>query len=212
MAHCSHRKRDCPAFTGTVNSQRITWPDYRLYPLNPYTKAPLLLDVIDMSSNTTGNMNSGSGSSGAGRGGGRGGAGNRGGRGGGASGGARRKNNTNAQAGAARVQARLNNPAASAVATTATTTTIIAANEPATNALLSGTAALTIINNAEVGDGDDEEDVCWLCAEPVKFYSVAECNHRTCHVCAVRLRALYKKMECTFCKVSQSVVLRNPRN
>ena len=45
-------------------------------------------------------------------------------------------------------------------------------------------------------------DVCWICAEPVKYYSLSECNHRTCHVCAIRLRALYKKTDCTFCKVS----------
>lgn len=48
----------------------------------------------------------------------------------------------------------------------------------------------------------EEGPVCWICAEPVKYYSVSECNHRTCHVCALRLRALYKKTDCTFCKVS----------
>lgn len=47
-----------------------------------------------------------------------------------------------------------------------------------------------------------EAELCFICAEPVQLYSVAPCNHRTCHVCAVRLRALYKKKECTFCKVS----------
>lgn len=53
---------------------------------------------------------------------------------------------------------------------------------------------------------DEEEDVtaaiCWICAEPVRYYSLAACNHRTCHVCALRLRVLYGKLECTFCKVS----------
>lgn len=52
--------------------------------------------------------------------------------------------------------------------------------------------------------GDDiatDEVVCFICAEPVKYYSLAQCNHRTCHVCALRLRALYKKLDCTFCKV-----------
>lgn len=49
----------------------------------------------------------------------------------------------------------------------------------------------------EAADGE----ICFICAEPIKFYSLAQCNHRTCHVCAVRLRALYKKRECTFCKV-----------
>jgi len=55
---------------------------------------------------------------------------------------------------------------------------------------------------SEAGD----MDVCWICAEPVKYYAVSECNHRTCHVCAIRLRALYKKMECTFCKVCLSLI------
>jgi hypothetical protein len=47
----------------------------------------------------------------------------------------------------------------------------------------------------------DENEVCWICAEPVKYYSVSDCDHRTCHVCALRLRALYKNTDCTFCKV-----------
>lgn len=50
-------------------------------------------------------------------------------------------------------------------------------------------------------DADGDIPVCWICAEPVKYYAVSECNHRTCHVCALRLRALYKKTDCTFCKV-----------
>ena len=53
-------------------------------------------------------------------------------------------------------------------------------------------------DDAATADGDD---VCFICAEPVKYYSVSVCNHRTCHVCSLRLRALYKKLDCTFCKV-----------
>lgn len=49
--------------------------------------------------------------------------------------------------------------------------------------------------------GVEESAVCWICAEQVKFFCLSECNHRTCHICALRLRALYKKLECTFCKV-----------
>ncbi|KAF9518877.1 hypothetical protein BS47DRAFT_1324980 [Hydnum rufescens UP504] len=55
--------------------------------------------------------------------------------------------------------------------------------------------------------GDAHEDVCFICTEPIRFYSVAECNHRTCHVCALRLRALYKRMECTFCKHPQPRII-----
>ena len=58
-----------------------------------------------------------------------------------------------------------------------------------------------VATQSETTSGGDS-DVCWICAEPVKYYSLSECNHRTCHVCAIRLRALYKKTECTFCKVS----------
>ena len=56
-------------------------------------------------------------------------------------------------------------------------------------------------NQAAADDTDGADVVCWICAEPVKYYALSECGHRTCHVCALRLRALYKKMECTFCKV-----------
>jgi Zinc finger, C3HC4 type (RING finger) len=56
----------------------------------------------------------------------------------------------------------------------------------------------TLVSPAEPEDGT----VCWICAELVKIYSISECNHRTCHVCALRLRALYKRMDCTFCKVN----------
>jgi len=52
-------------------------------------------------------------------------------------------------------------------------------------------------------DEDERGDVCHICAESMdkKAYAVAECNHRTCHSCALRLRALYKRLDCTFCKV-----------
>jgi E3 ubiquitin-protein ligase ZNF598 len=56
----------------------------------------------------------------------------------------------------------------------------------------------------EETEGQDQDiEMCHICAEPMekKSYAVAECNHRTCHICALRLRALYKKLECTFCKV-----------
>lgn len=62
--------------------------------------------------------------------------------------------------------------------------------------------AQTVAVNAVPPTEPEDGAVCWICAEPVKFYSVSECNHRTCHVCALRLRALYKRMDCTFCKVT----------
>jgi E3 ubiquitin-protein ligase ZNF598 len=65
-----------------------------------------------------------------------------------------------------------------------------------------------VVDQAAVDDVEGDDAVCWICAEPVKYYALSECGHRTCHVCALRLRALYKKMECTFCKVCRSLDYR----
>ncbi|KAJ3813438.1 hypothetical protein F5876DRAFT_87076 [Lentinula aff. lateritia] len=66
---------------------------------------------------------------------------------------------------------------------------------------------MTRVVAAAADDVDSESDVCWICAEPVIYYSLSACNHRTCHVCALRLRALYKKDVCTFCKEPQQDVI-----
>jgi E3 ubiquitin-protein ligase ZNF598 len=52
-------------------------------------------------------------------------------------------------------------------------------------------------------DGPEAEpEVCFICASPVVHNSVAPCNHRTCHICALRMRALYKTKDCAHCRVS----------
>ncbi|KAM0787208.1 hypothetical protein ACM66B_006447 [Microbotryomycetes sp. NB124-2] len=53
---------------------------------------------------------------------------------------------------------------------------------------------------ADEADEDDDGAVCFICAEVAQLWALGECNHRTCHTCSIRLRALYKKKECTFCK------------
>lgn len=73
-------------------------------------------------------------------------------------------------------------------------------------------AALAIENMsgplAEPADGNDEqqqqqtaiqmppavsdEDTCFICAERIVYWSVGQCGHQTCHVCALRLRVFYK--------------------
>jgi hypothetical protein len=47
-----------------------------------------------------------------------------------------------------------------------------------------------------------EAEVCFICASPVVHNSVTPCNHRTCHICALRMRALYKMKDCAHCRVS----------
>lgn len=53
---------------------------------------------------------------------------------------------------------------------------------------------------AATDDADDGE-VCFICASTVEHTSVSPCNHRTCHICALRLRALYKNKACAHCRV-----------
>lgn len=53
---------------------------------------------------------------------------------------------------------------------------------------------------AATDDADDGE-ICFICASDVTHTSVSPCNHRTCHICALRLRALYKNKACAHCRV-----------
>lgn len=58
--------------------------------------------------------------------------------------------------------------------------------------------------NRSEDERDEEADVCFICASSVVHGSVAPCNHRTCHICALRLRALYKTTACAHCRVSNT--------
>lgn len=55
---------------------------------------------------------------------------------------------------------------------------------------------------AAATDDADDGEVCFICASKVEHTSVSPCNHRTCHICALRLRALYKSKSCAHCRVS----------
>ncbi|KAG2202501.1 hypothetical protein INT47_013117 [Mucor saturninus] len=54
---------------------------------------------------------------------------------------------------------------------------------------------------------EDEEELCYICTEPMETYAVAECGHRTCHRCTLRLRALYNTRNCAYCKTEQKIVI-----
>ncbi|KAJ5754074.1 uncharacterized protein N7511_008227 [Penicillium nucicola] len=59
---------------------------------------------------------------------------------------------------------------------------------------------------AATDDADDGE-VCFICASPVEHTSVSPCNHRTCHICALRLRALYKNKACAHCRTESNFIV-----
>lgn len=54
------------------------------------------------------------------------------------------------------------------------------------------------------GDTETEAEVCWICASPIVHEAIAPCNHRTCHICSLRMRALYKDKNCAHCRVCLS--------
>lgn len=51
----------------------------------------------------------------------------------------------------------------------------------------------------------EDAEVCFICASPVEHISIAPCNHQTCHICSLRMRALYKTRACAHCRVSTVV-------
>lgn len=53
-----------------------------------------------------------------------------------------------------------------------------------------------------------EVDVCFICASDVIHQCLAPCNHRTCHICGLRMRALYKNKDCAHCRVSNEKRVR----
>ncbi|KAF4975349.1 hypothetical protein FZEAL_7856, partial [Fusarium zealandicum] len=56
-------------------------------------------------------------------------------------------------------------------------------------------------------DDDDDGDVCFICANPVAHHSIAPCNHTTCHICGLRMRALYKTKDCAHCRTAAPFVI-----
>lgn len=61
------------------------------------------------------------------------------------------------------------------------------------------------LNGTESAVADSAEgDVCFICASTIEHTSIAPCNHQTCHICSLRLRALYKTRACAHCRVSKN--------
>lgn len=49
--------------------------------------------------------------------------------------------------------------------------------------------------------------MCFICASKIEHISIAPCNHQTCHICALRLRALYKTRACAHCRTEANFVI-----
>ena len=66
-----------------------------------------------------------------------------------------------------------------------------------------------VMESRKEREEDFEAEVCFICASPVEYNSIAPCNHRTCHICALRLRALYKTRACAHCRVGKDAASQN---
>lgn len=69
--------------------------------------------------------------------------------------------------------------------------------------LMSMMQASESLEDQEEDDDHDPDNLkyCFICTEPIKIYALGSCDHRYCHLCSLRLRALYKDMKCSMCKV-----------
>jgi hypothetical protein len=54
---------------------------------------------------------------------------------------------------------------------------------------------------------DTDSAICFICADPVRYNAVPPCNHTTCHICSLRLRALYKNKTCAHCRTESEFVI-----
>ena len=67
-----------------------------------------------------------------------------------------------------------------------------------------GKARVGNVDQTEEAIADDGEgDICFICASSIEYTCIAPCNHQTCHICSLRLRALYKTRACAHCRVSK---------
>ncbi|EXJ61304.1 uncharacterized protein A1O5_11861 [Cladophialophora psammophila CBS 110553] len=53
----------------------------------------------------------------------------------------------------------------------------------------------------------EEVELCFICASPIEHVSIAPCNHQNCHICSLRLRALYKTRACAHCRTETPFVI-----
>ncbi|EPS39371.1 hypothetical protein H072_6882 [Dactylellina haptotyla CBS 200.50] len=53
----------------------------------------------------------------------------------------------------------------------------------------------------------EDGDICFICANPIQYHSIAPCNHMTCHICSLRMRALYKTKQCPHCRTNSDFVI-----
>lgn len=55
--------------------------------------------------------------------------------------------------------------------------------------------------NAAVEEEEEDAECCLLCADPIGFFAIGECNHLgICSKCSLRMRVIMKDRSCPMCK------------
>ncbi|KAF8467654.1 hypothetical protein BDZ91DRAFT_120519 [Kalaharituber pfeilii] len=74
--------------------------------------------------------------------------------------------------------------------------------------------SLIVSDSTKQADGQPEDGtedtVCFICANPVIYYSITPCGHSTCHICSLRMRALYGNKACAHCRTETDYVVFAP--
>ncbi|KAJ1971572.1 hypothetical protein H4R35_005185 [Dimargaris xerosporica] len=57
------------------------------------------------------------------------------------------------------------------------------------------------------GKARGSQEICFICANEIRFQAIGPCDHPTCHLCSLRLRSLYKTKACPYCKTEVHQVI-----
>ncbi|CAD6504868.1 BgTH12-07971 [Blumeria graminis f. sp. triticale] len=79
--------------------------------------------------------------------------------------------------------------------------------------LTSGSSNFQIINKESSEESSNDPETCIICASEIIHEGLGPCNHRTCHVCCIRMRVLFKDETCTLCRTpAPYVIITDDRN
>ncbi|RKF54964.1 E3 ubiquitin-protein ligase hel2 [Golovinomyces cichoracearum] len=53
----------------------------------------------------------------------------------------------------------------------------------------------------------NDTETCIICASEIIHESFGPCNHRTCHICSIRMRVLFKDKTCTLCRTPAPFII-----
>lgn len=56
------------------------------------------------------------------------------------------------------------------------------------------------VEEFDAHDAEKDDELCLICAKKLEFVALSPCNHKTCHMCSFRQRALYDKKSCLICR------------